>query len=391
MSSISSSSSPSTSPNPNPIKPNVRKKTTINAQSESLSDSNLYFYGFLLAFLAILFYPQITDYLYANDELYILAQQSAQRMPNISAWHVVEMENRGGGYGVRATRQISPGELLIKEKPLLHLKPKGLAMKENEVELGKMVQDLCGEDRSRFLTLSNAWLDTSAQEDGPLTRYMGILQTNAIAAGSDRGLGIFPSVSRLNHGCGSAANAVYHWREAAGVIVVHSARTIAAGEEIKISYWDSKAVRADRQHYLKSLYNFECNCEVCALTEQASFESDVRLSRINTLKAGLGAWAGHSIDGKKAIETIEEVVGLMREEGLSFEYGQLYADAAHVAAAHSDFQGVRHYAQLAKNHFTIELGPDSVEVLVADKLIRNPTSSTNWAQREPEQVFAARK
>lgn len=41
---------------------------------------------------------------------------------------------------------------------------------------------------------------------------LAIFSTNAISAGQD-GVGIFPQTARLNHGCSSAFNAVYHWRD----------------------------------------------------------------------------------------------------------------------------------------------------------------------------------
>jgi hypothetical protein len=50
---------------------------------------------------------------------------------------------------------------------------------------------------------------------------LAIFQTNAVAAGNG-GVGIFPRMARLNHGCSGAFNVVYTWRENEGAIVVHA-------------------------------------------------------------------------------------------------------------------------------------------------------------------------
>jgi hypothetical protein len=75
-----------------------------------MAESNLWLVAFSLAVIAILFSQEISDYIYANDENYLLKQYSSQRTPNVSAWKVVPMSARGGGYGVIATRQILPGQ-----------------------------------------------------------------------------------------------------------------------------------------------------------------------------------------------------------------------------------------------------------------------------------------
>ena len=57
---------------------------------------------------------------------------------------------------------------------------------------------------------------------------LAIVQTNAVTAGE--GVGVFPHMARLNHGCSSAFSAVYSWREDEGVIVVHAIKSIKKGE-----------------------------------------------------------------------------------------------------------------------------------------------------------------
>ncbi|KAA1114025.1 hypothetical protein PGTUg99_007386 [Puccinia graminis f. sp. tritici] len=358
------------------------RSASYSSSIRSISESRGWLIGFSFAVIAILFSQEISDYIHSNDQNHILKQYSSQRAPNVSAWKVVPMSNRGGGYGVIATRQILPGELIMKEAPLVKIKlgPTTLGTASRKVE--RAVQELSGEDRNRFLGLSNVWENRS--EIG-LNKYSGIFQTNSMSSG--RGyMSIFPSISRLNHACTGAVNAVYNWRENEGREVVHVTKVIEPGEEIFITYFDSKLPRNDRQSFLHQTYGFNCTCTICSLDSHRVQESDHRITRINSLKATLSAWSAGSIGGAEAVQLIEDAIDLMTQEAMTYEFGQLYADAAHIAVSHSDFQNARKYASLAAKHFSIELGPDSVEVAVANQIFKNPTSSNVWATRLQETV-----
>ncbi|MBW0486540.1 hypothetical protein O181_026255 [Austropuccinia psidii MF-1] len=370
---------------------NLKKKSNSNssptpcpASIDLSSDSNLWLICFSLAIIAILFSQEISDYIYANDEAHILKHQSSLRTPNISAWSVVPMSSRGGGYGVIANRDIHPGELIMKEAPLVRIQTTHSSVDKANRRIYQIIQGLSGEDRSRFLSLSNAWENADNQAN-LLSKYTGILQTNGISAGVGF-TAIFPSIARLNHACVGAVNALSNWRLNERVQVVHVTKRIRAGEEIFLPYFDSKLPREDRQTLLLQAYRFNCTCAVCSLDEHKSKESDSRITRINSLKATLSAWSARSIGGGEAIRLIESAIKLMHEEGMTYEFGQLYADAAHIASAHSDFQSSKRYALLAAQHFTIEIGPDSIEVAVAKKIAKNPTSSNVWATRTQETI-----
>jgi len=377
---------PNQNSKPRPGGQSTRKprSTRYSSSITSISESNVWLIGFSLAVIAILFSQEISDYIHANDQNYVLKQYSSQRAPNVSAWKVVSMPERGGGYGVKATRQILPGELIMKEAPLLRIRIGPSTIEKANRQVERAVQELSGEDRNRFLGLSNAW-ENQGENGVQLSKYSGIFQTNGMSSG--RGyMSIFPSISRLNHACMGAVNAVYNWRENEARQVVHVTKVIEPGEEIFVTYFDSKLPRNDRQSYLHQAYRFNCTCAVCSLDSHLVQESDYRITKINSLKATLSAWSPGSIGGAEAVQLVEDAVKVMTQEGMTYELGQLYADAAHIASAHSDFHNTRRYASLAAKHFSIELGPDSVEVAVANRIMKNPTSSNVWATRLQETV-----
>lgn len=57
---------------------------------------------------------------------------------------------------------------------------------------------------------------------------LAIFNTNAVVAGEK--VGIFPRMARLNHGCSSAFNVVYSWREKEEALFIYALRDISKGD-----------------------------------------------------------------------------------------------------------------------------------------------------------------
>lgn len=57
---------------------------------------------------------------------------------------------------------------------------------------------------------------------------LAIFETNAVASGEN--VGIFPRIARLNHGCSSAFNVVYSWREKEEALFLFALRDISKGD-----------------------------------------------------------------------------------------------------------------------------------------------------------------
>jgi hypothetical protein len=91
------------------------------------------------------------------------------------------------------------------------------------------------------------------------------------------------------------------------------------------------------RHHLKQSYGFNCTCTCCALTGEASKESDIRLTTMRDLYKRLGTWGQGGIDGREAIRFMKRIWAIGDEEGYTSERGRLAADAVAVAAAHSEY------------------------------------------------------
>ena len=91
-----------------------------------------------------------------------------------------------------------------------------------------------------------------------------------------------------------------------------------------------------RRAFLSGQYGFHCRCDVCSLPESLSKASDERLLEISGLYEKFKTWGSGEIDGVEAIQHIRKIWEIEEEEGYWSERGQLAADAAYIAASHSE-------------------------------------------------------
>ncbi|CAE7133510.1 unnamed protein product [Rhizoctonia solani] len=334
--------------------------------------------AFLIAIISIaavnIFVPNAVATLY--DAFTIPFKSSSTSESSVSPFDVIDIPGRGKG--IIANRNIKQGELLIKEKPLF-IVPTRPGMNPSEL-IRSTVAALAPTDRTAFFALSYAKPNVSTP-DIPFE----IFQTNAISAGH-RGTGLFPRTARLNHGCSKAFAAVYNWRDAEGILVVHAIRDISKGQEILTTYTDTKRRRSERQAHLRAVYHFDCACSVCALPKEESAASDRRLGQMADAYSMFSMWGSDSIKGTEAIKLARRIWSTGGTEGYISERGQLAADAAHVAAAHADAKAARQWATLANKWYGIELGADSQQCETAQAIMRSPESHGAWGTRKPELV-----
>ncbi|KAG5341126.1 hypothetical protein C0989_011349 [Termitomyces sp. Mn162] len=100
----------------------------------------------------------------------------------------------------------------------------------------------------------------------------------------------------------------------------------------------------------------------------------------------LATWDQRMISGVEAIDTIRLIWSIEDEEGYWSERGQLAADAAWVAAAHSDAVATSEWAELAIEWYAYELGYDSDQVRDMDRIAIDPRSHPEWGTREVQRI-----
>ncbi|KAF8517412.1 hypothetical protein BU17DRAFT_76441 [Hysterangium stoloniferum] len=306
--------------------------------------------------------------------LIMLATQAFKKDVNklheqVIPYKVVDIPGRGKG--MVALRDINSGERILAEKPLFVVPS---TVTGDPVQLmDSKLKELTEEQQESFfnLTYVNAG-PNMAVENIPLA----IFQTNGIAAGPSQ-VGIFPKTARLNHACSSGFNTVYSWREKEGILgLFHIFR------ELLTTYFDTKQPRDSRRDHLSHVYGFICRCKVCSLPPSASGASDARLQQMTALRQKLSTWGNNEIDGIEALNLARQIWLLSEEEGYWSERGQLAADAAHVAAAHSDEHAAREWSTLAQEWYGYELGQDSIQVASMHTLAENPRRHSAWATKD---------
>ncbi|XP_064270777.1 histone-lysine N-methyltransferase SMYD3 isoform X1 [Passer domesticus] len=80
----------------------------------------------------------------------------------------------------------------------------------------------------------------------------------------DVGVGLYPSMSLLNHSCDPNCVIVFEGYQ----LLLHSVREIQIGEELTISYVESLMPTRERQKQLLRQYCFECDCPLCQNQEK---------------------------------------------------------------------------------------------------------------------------
>ncbi|KAK7685520.1 hypothetical protein QCA50_011386 [Cerrena zonata] len=174
-----------------------------------------------------------------------------------------------GRYGltVHAHEDIVPGELIMRERPLVAY-PNVFVTKY----LQAAVNTLSEVNQLYFNGLHNAYPTEDAT--------YGIAKTNAFNIQSLPGYAedyraVFKHISRLNHCC--SYNAVFRFDLISFTGEIRARRKIMKGEEITISYINPAydyASREERRQELYTRYRFICQCRVCIFSDKDSEESD---------------------------------------------------------------------------------------------------------------------
>ncbi|KAF8798846.1 SET domain-containing protein [Phlegmacium glaucopus] len=289
----------------------------------------------------------------------------------------------GKGKGLVAARDIKQGELVIREGPLFVV-PRHIKSSPSDLIAGK-VKKLGRKERKAFLSLSYANFPSHLNPQVyPEEVALAIFSTNAVAAGDDE-VGIFPRMARLNHGCASAFNVVYTWRESEKALFLFALRDIHKGDELLTTYTTTRKPRDERRAFLSKQYGFNCTCAVCALPEPLSKASDQRLMEMSRRYENFKTWGGE-IDGVEAIQHIRKIWEIGEEEGYWSERGQLAADAAWIAASHSDATATQAWARKAVEWFSYEIGMDTSHVMDMSNIVERPQGHRAWGTRDRAEV-----
>ncbi|KAF9073357.1 SET domain-containing protein [Rhodocollybia butyracea] len=245
------------------------------------------------------------------------------------AYEISEVE--GKGVGMVATRRIRAGELLVNERPV-YAQRKRIARPIDYTDtngyfyLGA-VNGLAQASQNAIYALKNSF--------GPETHeLLGILRTNFlthdIAEEPDPAndfVGIFPTISRVNHSCTPNSNYYFSFGTFSGEL--RAIRDVEAGEEITIMYVNIAAQGRVRRSWLKEDYFFACGCNTCTVSDAEAAASDGRRTQVGRIIRTLEM---NPSEAPLSQLELQDGLNMAKAEGLVVHYAQiLWYGAARLA------------------------------------------------------------
>ena len=173
----------------------------------------------------------------------------------------------GKGVGVVASRDFSPGEVILSDEVMLYCVRDNNSPSVNTNQARHLYQQY------NRLSPQNKYRVSKLFCLGDKS-ILNIFSTNSFTI-TKKYCGLYVNISRINHSCDP--NACYN-NNGCTEKQVTAMRKIQVGEEITISYissnWDIRQIR----HEELSSWQFQCHCSVCCLKDRVFVENeDIRL------------------------------------------------------------------------------------------------------------------
>ncbi|KIM81176.1 hypothetical protein PILCRDRAFT_503829 [Piloderma croceum F 1598] len=176
------------------------------------------------------------------------------------------------GLAMFATRDIVAGEIIHSENPAVVVYPfliLNFDMTQSNV-YRTLFDRLDSPIRDQLLALNTGELSTACCVEEGIVRNNGfaIMLPIPVMDHAPESLhsGVFLDISRCNHSCNP--NAFHEWDLPSFSLSISARRHIRAGEEITVAYVDPDLPRDERREKLKYMYNFDCECEICAVEDK---------------------------------------------------------------------------------------------------------------------------
>lgn len=215
-------------------------------------------------------------------------------------------EAAGRGVGAVARKKLVPGDLLVRERPVLfgRLGERPTASDMDALAAAPRAADVWA--------LSDLY---AAGPDEPKT-LEGIFCTNALPQGPQTEDAVLcPATARFNHSC--APNCEYLWIDAIGENEVRVVQNVEPGEELSVNYLGD-AIRlpaVERRRAIYEAFRFKCCCRACTKPDaEEAAASDKRRARIAAIDREILDCRERPEEG---VRLAEESLRLLSQEGLS--------------------------------------------------------------------------
>ncbi|TLS25702.1 hypothetical protein PpBr36_07286 [Pyricularia pennisetigena] len=259
----------------------------------------------------------------------------------------------GKGLGMIATRRIPRGETFLSDFAAMLASaefPVGLPPAQGDELLERAATQLADPTRVLGLASSGTTRGAALAED--------VVRTNSFSLeiDGDEFLGLFPTISRINHACGP--NSQVKFDPATLSLRTYAIHNIEAGEEITISYAEFGMPYGTRQSTLQQRWGFKCTCALCSASPGAVAASDARRTRAASVLESITAAveAGRLLD---AIGLGEQLVDISAREGLASGLAVHYEVLTRLHVGVGDLEGAGGYARRALEEMRVFGGSEA--------------------------------
>ena len=298
-----------------------------------------------------------------SRENFPLASERSSNGEGQSAYNFVQnlftvRDSEGKGKCCFADRDIKKGELVLRERPIAIAPRSGQTLEVAERAFSELGQ----EEQDAVMSLHDN--DTSS---GSTKTMSGIFKTNAMEIGGRGGnvnhAALFLTGSRLNHSCRPNISHAFH--ESVGEIFMWAIADIKQGEELCITYLDSRKMDTweTRRRVLEKDYGFICACEVCA---DKSGHWDVLFAQISIIERAI---QGPDVaDPAEFLKQIDQLIQLYTEVQLCgpITMSRLAAEGFECGACISRYGAIERpqmteYAKMCYENRVMAYGKDDAE------------------------------
>ncbi|GAA98652.1 uncharacterized protein L969DRAFT_50533 [Mixia osmundae IAM 14324] len=310
------------------------------------------------------------DALAVSSLLQQAAQSSQKPLSPLASLEVRAVP--GCGSGLFATVAYAPGDVLLREWPLI-IAPDSLSTVEPFLRKAYDALSV----RARLLVMSASRSRTG--KDGLVQRF----EDNAFSLQSLQSerltkpyAAFYPRAARLNHSCKPCA--AFCISSSTLEISIRAIKSIQTGEEVTISYLSHEKLlqpRFERREAIRAHRRFECICELC---QSADAASDARLAQVARSLETIADWHTEELPPLDVIRLIGRVMDLLRTEAQAYGVPSLCIDAMDAAATVGDVALTKAWGSRAMASWSIWEGVDSPACQATQAILQDPASHELW-------------
>ncbi|KAG5988489.1 hypothetical protein E4U52_006538 [Claviceps spartinae] len=281
-------------------------------------------------------------------------------------------ELSGKGRGLMARVCIPKGTRILVEKPLVIAASQISSVTAMEKDIGNQLRQLSEKKAGQFFCLHNSFR-------GVLPPFTGTVQTNALACGEGSSTGaVYPTLCLINNAC--RPNCQQTWNQEEKHETIHAIRDIAAGEEITIAYIPSGS-SAQRRHYLKEKFGFDCACEMCVLPTADIQASNGRRAEMENHNRAIANPLQMMAQPEKSLAHCRSMLKLLDEEYPACTtslHTRAYYDAFQICVAHGDQARASIFAEKSYEMSVVCQGEDSPETKNMKPFVLHPSKHASF-------------